>query len=518
MKNFLSLIFFALMVCVGTAWAQTTGAKPNPASPQKPATTTAPPAATNKKEDCGCEAKTPAPDVFATVNGIKISAKEIEDPLKEKVKEIQNSVVEARKRELDVQINTRLLNLEAKKRGITTSKLIEQEILSKVKEPTLEEAQAFYAQNKAKIQESFDSIVGDILTYLRQQRQQLETRKLAERLRAAAQVKMLVTAAAVTPPEKEADRERLFATLNGEKITSGDVEDALRPLIFEAQEQIYELKKAQLDVRINDLLLEQEAAKRKITTKALLDQEVITKIRKPTEAEARKFYDDNTEKIAGTFAESKDKIIEYLTQQEQQKSEDAFAESLRKTANIEMNLREPDPPVLSIAIDDRPTRGGANAAVTIVEFTDFQCPACGRTQPILDEVVNEYGDRVKFVVRDFPLEMHAYAMKAAEAAEAAREQGKFWEYAAVLFKNQEHLEIENLLQYASQLGLDMKKFQEALSSGKFADKVQRDVEDGVRLGINATPTVFINGKRLRDKSKESLKAAIEAALKEVAKK
>jgi protein-disulfide isomerase len=515
MKKLLLLGLISILTCVGVSLAQTAGTKPTAGA--KPAIS-APQTATDKKEDCGCDGKTPSPDVFAVVNGTKISAKEVEDPIKDKIKELQNAVVEARKRELDVQINTKLISMEAKKRGISVAKFLELEILSKVKEPTVEEAQAFYTQNKAKIKESFEQIGADLIAYLRQQRQEFETKRVTERLRAASQVKTLVLPAAITPPEKEADRERLFATVNGEKITSGDLEDSLRPLIFTVQEQIYELKKNQLDMKINDLLLGQEASRQKITTQALLDAEVVNKARKPTEAEAKKFYDDNTEKIPGTFAETREKIIQYLTQQEQQKAEDTFAESLRKSAKLEINLKEPDPPYYEIATDDQPTRGGATATVTIVEFTDFQCPACGRTQPILEEVVNEYGDKVKFVVRDFPLDMHQYAVKAAEAAEAAREQGKFWEYATLLFKNQEHLELDNLVQYASQLGLDAKKFQDALISGKFADKVQRDLQDGYRMGVSSTPTVFVNGKRVKDKSKESLRAVIDAALKDAAKK
>jgi protein-disulfide isomerase len=515
MKKLLLLGLISILTCVGVSLAQTAGTKPTTGAKPAPA---APQTATDKKEDCGCDGKTPSPDVFAVVNGTKISAKEVEDPIKDKIKELQNAVVEARKRELDVQINTKLISMEAKKRGISVAKFLELEILSKVKEPTVEEAQAFYTQNKAKIKESFEQIGADLIAYLRQQRQEFETKRVTERLRAASQVKTLVLPAAITPPEKEADRERLFATVNGEKITSGDLEDSLRPLIFTVQEQIYELKKNQLDMKINDLLLGQEASRQKITTQALLDAEVVNKARKPTEAEAKKFYDDNTEKIPGTFAETREKIIQYLTQQEQQKAEDTFAESLRKSAKLEINLKEPDPPYYEIATDDQPTRGGATATVTIVEFTDFQCPACGRTQPILEEVVNEYGDKVKFVVRDFPLDMHQYAVKAAEAAEAAREQGKFWEYATLLFKNQEHLELDNLVQYASQLGLDAKKFQDALISGKFADKVQRDLQDGYRMGVSSTPTVFVNGKRVKDKSKESLRAIIDAALKDAAKK
>ena len=116
-------------------------------------------------------------------------------------------------------------------------------------------------------------------------------------------------------------------------------------------------------------------------------------------------------------------------------------------------------------------------------------------------------------MRDFPLSQHENARKAAEAAEAAREQGKYWEYASVLFRNQSALGVEKLRQYASELGLDRKQFDASLDSGKFAEKVQRDVMDGRKLGIKGTPTVYINGKRVSDNSFESLKFAVEAALK-----
>ena len=136
----------------------------------------------------------------------------------------------------------------------------------------------------------------------------------------------------------------------------------------------------------------------------------------------------------------------------------------------------------------------------------------------MEEVSKEFGDKVKLVARSFPLDQLKHAFKAAEAAEAAREQGKYWEYSAILFKNQNALEVENLKQYASQLGLDRKRFDAALDSGKFSDQVKRDLADGDKIGVDSTPTVFINGKRAREKSREALKTAIEAALRDVGKK
>jgi protein-disulfide isomerase len=317
----------------------------------------------------------------------------------------------------------------------------------------------------------------------------------------------------VTPPEDDAARKRVFATLNGQSITSADIEDALRPLIFDVQEQIYGLRKNQLDLRINDVLLEQEAQKRKITTTAVFEQEVRPKVKTITEEDAKRFYDQNRERVAGDYAQVKEQIIQYLQQLEQRNRESEFAEQLRKAASIELYLKEPEPPVYKIATDDQPFKGSPTAPVTIIEFTDFECPSCARVQPILEEVAREYGDRVRLVVRDFPLDQHKNALKAAEAAEAAREQGKYWEYTALLFQNQKALGVDKLKEYATRIGLDRQRFDEALDSGKFSDRVQSDLVEGSRLGVNSTPTVFVNGRLVKDKTRENLKAAIEAAFK-----
>ena len=485
----------ALLLCLSAAMAQTAQ----------------PPAPAPAKEDCGCEAK-PLPEVVAVVNGVQIKTKEIDDLLGARIKELQQQVIEARKREVELQINSKLLEAEAKKRGITTTKLIEQEIIAKSKEPTEAEAQSFYDQNKARITGEFKDVKKDIIEYLKADRQRTEAAEFAKRLRAASAVK--VNVAEATPPANDAERARVFATVNGEPITSGDVEDSLRPLIFEAQERVYNLRKQQLDLKVNDTLLEQEALKRKITTRALIDAEITPKVRPVTDADAQKFYDENKDRINGEFAQLKPQIIEYLRQQASRRAEGEFADQLRKAAAVQVFLKQPEAPSYAIATDDQPVKGNPTAPVTIIEFTDFQCPSCAKSQPILDAVTAEFGDKVRLIVRDFPLEQHTNAFKAAEAAEAAREQGKYWEYVALLFQNQSALEVANLKEYATKVGLDRKRFDEALDSSKFADKVRRDLNDGMRVGVNSTPTVFVNGRMLRDKSRDSLKAAIEAALKE----
>jgi hypothetical protein len=294
------------------------------------------------EENCGCESQV-LPEVLATVNGIRITNKELDPATKDRVAQLQRQVIEARKRELDLQINSKLLQAESKKRGLTPTKLLEADVLAQAKEPTEAEAQAFYDQNKDRIRREFKDTKTDIVGYLRDQRQREEAKKLAERLRTAAQIKILVQN--VVPPQTPAERTRVLATVNNEPITSADVEDSLRPLIFNVQEQVYNLRKRELDLRINDVLLEQEAQKRKMTTSALLDAEVSAKVKQVTEEDARAFYEQNKEKVSGDFAERKEQIIRYLQERELRNTQLAFADQLRRNASIQMLLIQPKTPM-----------------------------------------------------------------------------------------------------------------------------------------------------------------------------
>ena len=460
--------------------------------------------------DCGCEDK-PLPEVLGTVNGVKITKQDLSPETQARVNELQQQVVDARARELDLQIDSILLEAEAKKRGVSPSQIIKDEVIAKVQQPTDAEAQTFYDKNKAQIKGEFNAEKTNIVEYLRYQRQQELARKLAERLRAAAQVKVIAKPAA--PSAGNADRAKVLATVNEKKITTGDIEDSLRPLIYSVQEQVYALRKHDLELKINDTLLAHEAQKKSVTTRALLETEVTAKVAKVTDADAQAFYDQNKDRISGDFAQTKAQIIQYLQERREREATVAFADQLRRASTVQINLTAPVSPAFSIATDDQPVKGNPNAVVTIVEFTDFQCPGCARQHPVLERIVSEFGDRVRLVVRDFPLSQHAEAYKAAEAAEAAREQGKYWEYAAVLFRNQSALGVDKLRQYATDLGLDRAKFDAALDSGKLAEKVQRDLMDGRKLGVNGTPSIFINGKRVSDNTYDSLKSAVETALK-----
>jgi protein-disulfide isomerase len=143
---------------------------------------------------------------------------------------------------------------------------------------------------------------------------------------------------------------------------------------------------------------------------------------------------------------------------------------------------------------DGPAIGPANAPVTIVEFTDFECPFCSRVVPTLEQVREKYGDKVRLVFRQFPLDMHPNARKAAEASLCAQEQGKFREMHDAMFQNQKQLAVNLLQSKAAELGMNAEEFKACLESGKFASRVEADVRAGVAVGVSGTPALFINGR------------------------
>ena len=149
--------------------------------------------------------------------------------------------------------------------------------------------------------------------------------------------------------------------------------------------------------------------------------------------------------------------------------------------------------VVEVSADDDPVKGSKDAPITIIEFSDFQCPYCGKVEPTIKQVLEAYEGKIKLIYRDFPLGFHEFAQKASEASECADEQGKYWEYHDKLFENQNDLTVEDLKKYATDLKLDTTKFNDCLDSEKYKSEVQKDFEDGQKYGVSGTPAFFING-------------------------
>ena len=498
------LIFLLLLNLASEVSAQSTRRK---RSRRPPATKAAanPPAQPVATPSTGPPA---APVLLATVNGQNITTADIDPKVRQEIEALEGRVATARSQILELQINTLLLESEASKRKLTPQQLYDTEVTKKITEPPAAEVKKFIDNYRDQFDETDPNAMRQqAVAYLRGEREARLSEGLVKRLRASNAV--VISAGQNTSGVPASS---VVATVAGRHLTAGMVNERLKPIVYKLRLQTYLLEKPAIDLTINDLLLLAEANRRSVPPEEIVRKEITEKIRQPTEDEIGKFYSENKATIPGDLAPVRNQIASYLQEQDRQRLERAMSDRLRKGANVHLLISEPEPPVQSISLDDDPARGETTAAVTVVEFTDFQCPACAAMQPVIDEVLKSYGNRVRLVVRDFPLQQHTNARKAAEAANAANAQGKFFEYVALLFKRQNALDVPSLKKYASELGLDRARFDAALDSGKYAIEVRHDIDDGQMYGVESTPTIFVNGIALRDLSAEALRAAIDRGL------
>lgn len=287
----------------------------------------------------------------------------------------------------------------------------------------------------------------------------------------------------------------IVASVGEQRFTLADVDAKAKATSIEPYQALYEARRQALETMIVEHLLNTAARSRGITRDALIEQEVNQKIAAPSVQEVQSFYDQNQQAMQGRSLEQMTPQIQnYLTGQRRQRTMQVLLAELKKTQPVNVALEPPRVPV-TIAEND-PTKGPAGAPVQIVTFSDFQCPYCSRVVPSLDQIVAKYGDQVQLVFRDFPLAFHDRAQPAAEAAQCAHAQGKFWEYHDALFANQQALADADLQKRAAALGLDVAEFSACLAAGRFRNDVLKDLEEGSRFGVSGTPAFFVNGRFL----------------------
>jgi protein-disulfide isomerase len=283
----------------------------------------------------------------------------------------------------------------------------------------------------------------------------------------------------------------VLAVVNGKAITEADVRtsaaDQFKALEGEYQKQVRGLLESSLDQAIQERLLETEAAARGVAKEALLAE---LKPAAVTDAEVDAFYEQNKAQIPQPKEQVAPRIKSYLEQQGGQKAQQDFYGKLKEKYKVEYKLE----PVRVEVAATGPSRGPANAPVTIVEFSDFQCPFCSRLTPTIKAVEDKYGDKVRVVFRQFPLNFHQNAQKAAEASLCAADQGKFWEMHDAMFADQNALTVDQLKAKAAQMGLKAADFNSCVDSGKHAATIQADIKDGSAAGVSGTPALFINGR------------------------
>jgi predicted DsbA family dithiol-disulfide isomerase len=253
--------------------------------------------------------------------------------------------------------------------------------------------------------------------------------------------------------------------------------------------QEYEVKSRALEKMIDEKLLETTAARKSLTPDQLIAQEVMSKISEPTDSEIQAFYLGQHERRP--LDEIKSKLREALKQARLDLERTAYMERLRRESQVSVLLT---PHKIEIGFDSARLRGSPNAPITIVEFSDFECPFCRHSEQIINAVLSKYGDKVKLGYRDFPLrQAHPHSEAAAEASRCASEQGKFWEYHDLLFSGSGKLDAAGLLDAAHAAQLNDAQFLSCLHTEKFKGAVDADVKAGARAGVTGTPAFFING-------------------------
>lgn len=286
------------------------------------------------------------------------------------------------------------------------------------------------------------------------------------------------------------------AEVEGQKITADELDKSIATQLTQLQEQMYSLRRQRLDAMINERLLLNEATRQKLSTGELIDKEVTSKTSLVTETEIDAFYTQNKERLKDG-PELRSQIRQYLQNQRLNTARDTYLASLRTKAGVAVNLPGPPAVRMEVAAGTLPVKGADSATVTIVKFEDFQCPFCRQAQATITQLEAKYGNKVKVVHRDFPIDqIHPLARRAAEGARCANEQGKFWAYHDKLYLTNLSPEPTQLAAVAKDTGLDADKFDKCLASGQYKDAVQKDVDEGRKLGITATPAFFINGRLL----------------------
>jgi protein-disulfide isomerase len=289
----------------------------------------------------------------------------------------------------------------------------------------------------------------------------------------------------------------VLAEVDGVPIAADEVTKSLGAPLTRLERQVYEMKRQRLDALIGERLIEREAARRGVSVSELVDREVTAKVAPVTDPEVEAFYEANKARINAPLSTLHERIRGYLQNQNVAAQRDAFVGTLRSRANVVVHLKPPPTTRVSISTEGAPTLGPANAPVTIVEFSDFYCPYCRQVIPVLAQVRARYGDKVRLVFKNLPLEnLHPGATRAAEAAQCAKEQGKFWEFHDKLFAEPPDAAGEKFTAWADDLGLDTARFEQCLTAGRYRAVVQKDVDEALGLGANFTPAFFINGQLL----------------------
>jgi protein-disulfide isomerase len=309
----------------------------------------------------------------------------------------------------------------------------------------------------------------------------------------------------------------VIASIDGKPVLYSEIEGTVAMLVRQAEGEyrakVYELRRGALDQLLLNRLLEGEAREKGKSVQQWMQEDFLPSVPEPSEAELREAYDAGPWKLAGqSFEQARPALTERLRQEQGKRRFTALLAELMPKHQVKVTLAPPEPVRIEVAATG-PARGDPKAAVTVVEFADFQCPYSRDAAALLARLVQEYGGKVRVVFRQFPVDAHPQARRAAEASLCAAEQGKFWELHDRMFADQGKLGKDDLRATAREAGLDADRLDACVQGGAKAAAVAADVTAGELAGVQGTPSFFVNGIFLAGAVPyEQLKAVIDAEL------
>jgi protein-disulfide isomerase len=303
----------------------------------------------------------------------------------------------------------------------------------------------------------------------------------------------------------------VVAVVNGKPITDADIEKRVLSQLTPLRQKEYDIKADAAKEIAIERLQAAEAARRGITVEELMKREIDAKVAQPSEDEIKLMMRVLATKLPASPDEARKVVIESLRAQKIDDRRTEFNNELLDHSDFEVKLTVPRAKIALAPAD--PVRGAAAAPVTIVEFSDFQCPYCQRSQEQLREVQKQYGEKVRIVFKQFPLEdMHEHARFAAEASLCANDQKKFWALHDWMFNNVQKLNQDAVVAAAPSLGMDAAALSKCIETHQHAKDVDADIALGNDLGVGGTPTFFINGRMMQASAFSDFKSVIDQEL------
>jgi protein-disulfide isomerase len=294
---------------------------------------------------------------------------------------------------------------------------------------------------------------------------------------------------------KAAPSQDVVAAVGNDKIMEQDLVKGIESDLYEAEMKVYEIKYAKLQGMLLEKFMNQDPDKKGLSNDEFLDKYIAKNI-KVSDADVEKFIKERQIPKDQVNPEIKTRIVEFLTVEAKKSAVDKWISEKTKKNPVEIYIKKPTLPMFDVNVGDAPFKGGADAKVTIVEFSDFQCPFCSKGAVILTDLEKKYGNKIKIAFKHYPLPFHAQARGAAEASMCINEQSPklFWKMHDAMFADQTKLDKDNLVATAKKIGAKEADFKTCVESGKFKARIDADVAEGGKIGIKSTPTFFVNGK------------------------